>query len=74
MLHLLILLLNFNTFFYFMVSTRSRRGRPLPAPRRPRARAPEYRPNDQCHRHRLASRHPKSVQVVSYRRRPQVRR
>lgn len=50
-----------------MVSTRSRQGKPLPAPREP-GRA-KYKPNDECKRHRLPDRNPKSVSVTSHSRR-----
>lgn len=48
-----------------MVSTRSRRGRPLPRS----SHGKRYRPNDNCKRHRLKDRKPKTEVVSGYRRR-----
>lgn len=53
-----------------MVSTRSRRGRPLPPPViRSRQVRPQYKPGDDCKRHRLPDRKAKTVTVTTHRRR-----
>lgn len=57
-----------NHFLFVMVSTRSRRGRPLPPPVM-RSNRPQYKPGDDCKRHRLPDRKPKNIQVTTYRRR-----
>lgn len=49
-----------------MVTTRSRRGKPLP---RPPQRGKKYKANDECKRHRIKDKKPKTVRVVAHSRR-----